>query len=168
MVAVIIIGVFIVSFLYAHSRGKEKQKLTRQLFDHSTFMGPINMFMTGFSRLPARQPYFDEKGFPELQTLTDNWQVIREEAVRLQHHIKKAQSHNDAGFNTFFKRGWKRFYLKWYSDSHPSAQALCPKPSSCSTASRRSRPRCSPSCRPAAIWVNTAILTPARCAIIWG
>lgn len=52
-------------------------------------MGPINMFMTGFSRLPAKQPYFDEKGFPELQTLTDNWQVIREEAVRLQDHIKK-------------------------------------------------------------------------------
>ncbi len=109
MVAAIIIGIFIVSFLYAHSRGKEKQKVTRQLFDHSTFMGPINMFMTGFSRLPAKQPYFDEKGFPELQTLTDNWQVIREEAVRLQDHIKKAQSHNDAGFNTFFKRGWKRF-----------------------------------------------------------
>lgn len=127
MVAAIIIGIFIISFLYAHSRGKEKQKLTRQLFDHSTFMGPINMFMTGFSRLPAKQPYFDEKGFPELQTLTDNWQVIREEAVRLQDHIKKAQSHNDAGFNTFFKRGWKRFYLKWYSDSHPSAQTLCPK-----------------------------------------
>ncbi|OKB66744.1 aspartyl beta-hydroxylase [Serratia marcescens] len=127
MVAVIIIGIFIISFLYAHSRGKEKQKVTRQLFDHSTFMGPINMFMTGFSRLPAKQPYFDEKGFPELQTLTDNWQVIREEAVRLQDHIKKAQSHNDAGFNTFFKRGWKRFYLKWYSDSHPSAQTLCPQ-----------------------------------------
>lgn len=61
MVAAIIIGIFIVSFLYAHSRGKEKQKVTRQLFDHSTFMGPINMFMTGFSRLPAKQPYFDEK-----------------------------------------------------------------------------------------------------------
>ena len=90
MVAAIIIGIFIVSFLYAHSRGKEKQKVTRQLFDHSTFMGPINMFMTGFSRLPAKQPYFDEKGFPELQTLTDNWQVIREEAVRLQDHIKSA------------------------------------------------------------------------------
>lgn len=28
MVAAIIIGIFIISFLYAHSRGKEKQKLT--------------------------------------------------------------------------------------------------------------------------------------------
>ena len=31
-----------------------------------------------------------------------------------------------AGFNTFFKRGWKRFYLKWYGDAHPSAERLCP------------------------------------------
>ncbi|MDI5754591.1 Tar ligand binding domain-containing protein, partial [Salmonella enterica subsp. enterica serovar Montevideo] len=36
------------------------------------------------------------------------------------------QANNDAGFNTFFKRGWKRFYLKWYSDAHPSAETLCP------------------------------------------
>ncbi|MDI8978099.1 aspartyl/asparaginyl beta-hydroxylase domain-containing protein, partial [Salmonella enterica subsp. enterica serovar Lubbock] len=41
------------SVIYAHSRGVEKQKLSRQLFDHSTFMAPINMFMTRFSTLPA-------------------------------------------------------------------------------------------------------------------
>lgn len=126
MFAAIIIGIFIISVIYAHSRGVEKQKLSRQLFDHSTFMAPINMFMTRFSTLPAKQPYFDTTAFPELQKLTENWQVIREEALRLQHHIKAAQANNDAGFNTFFKRGWKRFYLKWYSDAHPSAETLCP------------------------------------------
>ncbi|MCQ6512930.1 aspartyl/asparaginyl beta-hydroxylase domain-containing protein, partial [Vibrio parahaemolyticus] len=73
-----------------------------------------------------KQPYFDTTAFPELQKLTENWQVIREEALQLQHHIKAAQANNDAGFNTFFKRGWKRFYLKWYSDAHPSAETLCP------------------------------------------
>ncbi|ANI80673.1 lipid A hydroxylase LpxO [Kosakonia oryzae] len=126
MTAVIILAVFLISVFYAHSRGIEKQKLSRQLFDHSTFMAPINMFMTGFSRLPPKQPFFDTAEFPELQPITDNWQVIREEALRLQDHIKAAQTNNDAGFNTFFKRGWKRFYLKWYDDAHPSAQALCP------------------------------------------
>ncbi|MFT2154205.1 aspartyl/asparaginyl beta-hydroxylase domain-containing protein, partial [Klebsiella pneumoniae] len=25
-----------------------------------------------------------------------------------------------------FKTGWKRFYLKWYEDAHPSASQLCP------------------------------------------
>ena len=126
MVAAIIIGVFLLSVFYAHSRGVEKQTLSRQLFDHSTFMAPINMFMTGFSTLPAKQPYFPADDFPELRQLTENWQVIREEALRLQDHIKAAQTNNDAGFNTFFKRGWTRFYLKWYSDAHPSARELCP------------------------------------------
>lgn len=112
MVAVIIIGIFIISVLYAHSRGVEKLKFSRQLFDHSTFLAPINMFMTGFSRLPAK-PFFDNTSFPELQKITDNWQVIREEALKLEENIKAAENHNDAGFNTFFKRSWKRFYLKW-------------------------------------------------------
>ncbi|MGK3430104.1 hypothetical protein ACSLO7_30610, partial [Klebsiella pneumoniae] len=35
--------------------------------------------------------------------------------------IKAADKYNDAGFNSFFKTGWKRFYLKWYEDAHPSA-----------------------------------------------
>lgn len=80
----------------------------------------------GFSSLPARQPFFKTERFPELNKLTENWLIIREEALRLQHHIKAAENNNDAGFNTFFKRGWKRFYLKWYADAHPSAQSLCP------------------------------------------
>ena len=125
MVAIIIIGIFILSVIYTHSRGKVKQTIKRQLFDHATFLAPINLFMTQCSRLPA-QPYFAESTFPELQILQDNWQTIRHEAEQLQNQIKAATSHNDAGFNTFFKRGWKRFYLKWYGDSHPSAQQLCP------------------------------------------
>ncbi|HEY0179378.1 MAG TPA: aspartyl/asparaginyl beta-hydroxylase domain-containing protein, partial [Dokdonella sp.] len=28
---------------------------------------------------------------------------------------------------SFFRRGWKRFYLKWYDDAHPSARVLCPR-----------------------------------------
>nr|WP_174505822.1 lipid A hydroxylase LpxO [Acinetobacter sp. Marseille-Q1620] len=126
MYAVIIVFIFIISLLYAHFRGKEHLKLSRQLFDHSTFLGPVNMFMTGFSKLP-NTPYFDVNDFPELKPLQENWQTIREEAVQLQSQIKAAEKNNDAGFNTFFKRGWKRFYLKWYQDSHPSAAALCPK-----------------------------------------
>lgn len=126
MVAVVILGIFILSVCYAHSRGRIKQKFSRQLFDHSTFMAPINAFMTLFSRLPTQQPYFSVDDFPELKPITDNWQKIRDESLALQDHIKAAQSHNDAGFNTFFKRGWKRFYLKWYGEAHPSARELCP------------------------------------------
>ncbi len=55
--------------------------------------------------------------------------MIREEALKLfdEGHIRAASGYNDIGFNTFFKRGWKRFYLKWYGDFLPSASALCPK-----------------------------------------
>jgi beta-hydroxylase len=41
--------------------------------------------------------------------------------------IRSATANNDWGFYSFFKSGWKRFYLKWYDDVLPSAQALCPK-----------------------------------------
>jgi hypothetical protein len=40
--------------------------------------------------------------------------------------IKAAEQNDDAGFNSFFKTGWKRFYLKWYDASHPSAAAPVP------------------------------------------
>jgi beta-hydroxylase len=41
--------------------------------------------------------------------------------------ITAATAHNDLGFNSFFKTGWKRFYLKWYDAPLPSALAQCPK-----------------------------------------
>ena len=41
--------------------------------------------------------------------------------------IRAAAKNNDWGFYSFFKSGWKRFYLKWYDDFLPSARTLCPK-----------------------------------------
>ena len=49
------------------------------------------------------------------------WNWEREEL------IKGSNQYNDVGFNSFFRRGWKRFYLKWYDDFHPSAKKYCPK-----------------------------------------
>jgi beta-hydroxylase len=61
--------------------------------------------------------------------LRANWQTIRDEALSLldEGHIRAATGHNDLGFNSFFKNGWKRFYVKWYGEPLPSAQAACPK-----------------------------------------
>lgn len=42
-------------------------------------------------------------------------------------YIRAATSYNDLGFNSFFRHGWKRFYLKWYDEFLPSAKALCPR-----------------------------------------
>lgn len=124
----IVVYVFLFATLYVHFRGKERRPLLRQIGDHNTLIAPYNLFMYWFSAVPAK-PILNVKDFPELAKLRDNWQVIREEAVKLleQGRIAAATGHNDLGFNSFFKNGWKRFYLKWYDSPLPSAVELCPK-----------------------------------------
>ncbi|MYZ45464.1 lipid A hydroxylase LpxO [Schauerella aestuarii] len=123
----IILAIFIVCGFIVHYRGKVRHRFSRQALDHSTFTGPINVFMYAFSGVP-NQPYLPLAAFPELEVLRARADDIRAEAVQLfsAGHIKVAGSYNDAGFNSFFKSGWKRFYLKWYDTDHPSATALCP------------------------------------------
>ena len=116
---------FAVSATLIQLRGRVRLKLKRQLFDHSTFAAPYNLLMYAFSAKPTT-PYVDVREFPDLKPLVDNWQLLRDEGLKLfdEGHIKAAEKHNDAGFRTFFRTGWKRFYLKWYDDPLPSAQAL--------------------------------------------
>ncbi|OON41282.1 aspartyl beta-hydroxylase [Izhakiella australiensis] len=123
----IILFIYIVSVLYVHRRGKLRYGFWRQLSDHSTFVAPLNCFMYLFSKIPTT-PFLPVERFPELKVLQDNWQKIRDEGDALQklQQIKTSDKYNDAGFNSFFKTGWKRFYLKWYDDAHPSAGELCP------------------------------------------
>ncbi|PRP72184.1 aspartyl beta-hydroxylase [Chromobacterium amazonense] len=122
-----IVAIFILSTAYVHLRGRVRLGFWRQLSDHSTIMAPINCFMYLFSKVPPK-PYLPVERFPELQALTANWEKIREEAAALygQGNIKASDKYDDLGFNSFFKTGWKRFYLKWYGQDHASAQALCP------------------------------------------
>ena len=117
----------IAAALYTHHRGNVRHRPFRQLSDHSTFMAPVNAIMYLFSKVPCT-PYINTSHFPELKVLDANWEVIRDEALMLyrQHHIKSSDKLNDIGFNSFFKSGWKRFYLKWYGDELPSAATLCP------------------------------------------
>jgi beta-hydroxylase len=116
------------SAVAVHFRGRKRHKFRRQLTDHSTLLAPYNVLMYLFSAVPNR-PYIPTSHFPELAKLRDNWQTIRDEALHLfgEGRIKAAEKYNDAGFNSFFRGGWKRFYLKWYDDPLPSAQQLCPK-----------------------------------------
>lgn len=124
----IILYIYVLSAAYTQFRGKVRLKFLRQLVNHSTFMSPINALMYLFSAVP-NQPYFDRRQFPALDHLQQHWQIIRDEAQHLfeQGAIKATDNHDDMGFNSFFKRGWKRFYLKWYDEFLPSAQSLCPK-----------------------------------------
>ena len=74
-----VVGFYILSVLHIHFRGKVRLPIGRQLFDHSSFMAPINIFMHWFSRVPST-PYLPVDTFKELKPLEDNWQVIRAEA----------------------------------------------------------------------------------------
>lgn len=124
----IVIYVFIVSTLYVHYRGRVRHRFFRQLSDHSTFFSPINSFMYLFSKVPTT-PFLDPHTFPETALLEKNWQTIRDEGLALLSHgaIKASDKRDDAGFNSFFKNGWTRFYVKWYGDAHPSARKYCPQ-----------------------------------------
>lgn len=119
--------VFVVSGLYVHFRGKVRHRPLRQLSDHSTFMAPVNCLIYLFSKLPAR-PFHPVATFPELSLLAENWEKIRDEALALDERkqIVATVGHEDAGFNSFFRTGWRRFYLKWYGNDLVSARKLCP------------------------------------------
>ena len=58
-----------------------------------------------------------------------NGQVLRDEALRLQDEvcIRAASGCTELGFNSFVRRGWKRFCVKRYDPPLPSARALWPR-----------------------------------------
>jgi beta-hydroxylase len=124
----LVLYLFIASAVYIHYRGRVRHGFLRQLTDHSSLMAPYNALMYLFSAVPNR-PYLEVDRFPELAPLRDQWQVIRDEALSLfdEGHIRAAATYNDLGCNSFFRTGWKRFYVKWYDEPVPSARALCPR-----------------------------------------
>jgi beta-hydroxylase len=124
----IVLEAIVVSALAIHYRGRERLKFLRQLTDHSTIMAPYNCLAYLFSAVP-NTPFLDVSRFTDLKPLAENWRTIREEAVALydQDRIRRSEKYDDLAFQSFFKSGWKRFYLKWYGEEHASARALCPK-----------------------------------------
>ncbi|MFW8566916.1 aspartyl/asparaginyl beta-hydroxylase domain-containing protein [Orrella sp. 11846] len=124
----IILIAWLGAVLFAHYRGQVRLPLRRQLLDHSVILAPINALMILTSKIPTT-PFAPVSRFPGLEKLEENWEIIRDEALALadQDAIKAPDTHNDIGFNSFFKEGWTRFYLKWYDAKHPSALEMCPK-----------------------------------------
>ena len=146
----IIVSVFVACAIYVHYRGRVRSSPWRQIADHSSFMAPINCFAYLFSKVSTK-PFLSIAEFPELAPIRMSWQIIRDEAIALRDasRIRASEKYDDLGFNSFFKNGWKRFYLKWYNDAHPSAAQSCPRTTEILRRFHRSKPPCSPSCRPA-------------------
>jgi len=123
-----LIVLFLLSALIVHLRSHVRLKLRKQLGGHAMVFAPYNLLMYAFSAVPAGA-FPDRNRFTAVDALRDNWQAIRDEAAGLfdQGHIRAALKGDDASFNSFFKAGWKRFYVKWYGEPLPSAQKLCPR-----------------------------------------
>ncbi len=124
----LIFALLVMPGIYVHLRGRVRLRPWRQMTDHSMYLAPINVLLYACSRVSAK-PYAPLAEFPELAPLAAGWQDIRAEALALREaqRIRASDQYNDVGFNSFFRRGWKRFYLKWYDDAHPSARELCPR-----------------------------------------
>ena len=124
----LLLALFVASVAFVHLRGRVRHNFFRQLFDHSGLLAPLNVFMYALSGV-RNQPYIPTEAFPELAKLRAHWPQIRDEGAHLMQltHLRVPDQHDDAGFNSFAKAGWKRFYLKWYDQAHPSASRLCPQ-----------------------------------------
>ena len=123
-----ILALFIGCAIYVQYRGQVQHSLlARKFTDHANFLAPINCLFYAFSKT-KNTPFIATEQFPELKILEDNWQTIRDEAIQLNQaaQIKASAELDDLGFNSFFRTGWKRFYLKWYGANLKSAQQLCP------------------------------------------
>jgi len=121
---VILVG----SALFVHLRGRDRFGWLKAFTDYTVLLAPYNMLMVLFSRVKAT-PYAPVTDFPELAPLKEHWEEIRAEALSLNEagRISAATGYNDLGFNSFFRSGWKRFYLTWYGEELASARASCPR-----------------------------------------
>jgi beta-hydroxylase len=122
------LGAWVGASTWVHFRGRERLPFMRQIADHSTLLAPYNVLVYSTSAVPNR-PMQDVTAFTELAPLREHWRTIRDEAVAVYEsgEAKVAAGHDDLAFNSFFKRDWRRFYLKWYGDYLPSARARCPQ-----------------------------------------
>lgn len=128
MIALTVLALYLACILVVHLRGTVRHGFWGQVFDHSGLLAPVNVFLYAFSAVPNK-PYVPVDRFPGLDVLREHADVIRAEGLALMAHakMKSPDQKDDAGFNSFAKSGWKRFYLKWYGDAHPSAERLCPR-----------------------------------------
>ena len=127
-VGLMILAIWVIAVMEMHYRGVVRFPWKRQVLTHTNYLAPYNLLMNICSKLPNK-PLLKSDDIADLTFLRENWQTIREEAIQLADdgQIKAASSLNDLGFNSFFRVGWTRFYLKWYEDYLPSAMEKCPK-----------------------------------------
>lgn len=115
-------------------RGQQRyQRFSQYLRKSWPVFAPLNCLLYMATAREARQPVLKPHYIEGIERLRRNWRRIRDEAMELHASgafeaasAPGAAGHHDLGFRTFYKRGWRKFYLKWYADPHRSAERLCP------------------------------------------
>lgn len=123
-----------IAYVYRWRGQRRYDSFTQYLRKSWPVFAPLNCLMYLTTRAHARQPVLDADYLRNIQLLRDHWEVMRDEALALEaagaFEAAKAEGsagYYDVGFRTFYKRGWSKFYLKWYGTTHRSAQRLCPR-----------------------------------------
>ncbi len=132
--AMALLSVTAMGYVYAFRGHERYTSFNEYLRKGWPVFSPFNCLLYLFTEKRANPPIMDLSQFPELKELQDNWEIIKEEAVALQTsdvfnsiNNPSTAAHYDVGFRTFYKYGWRKFYLKWYGYNHQSALDLCPK-----------------------------------------
>lgn len=135
--AVSLVALYCVASMYYiyQFRGDVRWADSTEYLRKSWFIfAPVNCFLYLFSESRAKRATMDIAQYPELSILQENWEIIRDEAVALNAGEQIAGTANpesgayyDLGFRTFYKYGWRKFYLHWYGYQHQSALRQCPK-----------------------------------------
>lgn len=116
-------------------RGRTRYaSLSQYLRKSWPIFAPLNCLMYLGTQRWGRRAVLQADYLENIQVIRNNWRVICDEALALYvsgafEAIKAPGSvgYYDVGFRTFYKRGWSKFYLKWYGTTHLSARRLCPK-----------------------------------------
>ncbi len=133
----LIVTYCILSLVYVYKfRGQERfLSISEYMRKGWPIFAPLNVFLYLNTEKRGRKSIVDMDDYPELKVLEDNWEIIAEEATALMQSDqldsivnKDSTSYYDVGFKTFYKYGWRKFYLKWYGNyEHQSALNQCPK-----------------------------------------
>ena len=123
-----ILAIYVIAVMNMHYRGQVRFPPARQFLTHTNYLAPYNLLMNLCAKQPNK-PLLNPEAIDDLKIIRENWEVIRDEALKLSADgkIRSATGLNDVGFNSFFRAGWTRFYLKWYEDYLPTAVEQCPK-----------------------------------------
>jgi beta-hydroxylase len=127
---------FVASMAYVYRfRGEVRYASAREYLKHTwPIFAPINCFLYMFTQNRGKGPILELEKFSELALIQENWETIRDEAIELWRarcfesiNEPGQAAHYDVGFRTFFRHGWRKYYLTWYGYTHQSAIESCPK-----------------------------------------